>query len=169
MGICSIEQIVAGLESFTGTGRRFERLGETNDILVVDDYAHHPTELRATLSAARSAYPDRRIVAVFQPHLPSRTRDNMDAFAEALMLADAVYLTDIYLAREQPLEGISSEVLAARTRAAKPGLPVAYVPDKKDLPARLAGDVRPGDIVLTLGAGDIRAAGTGLLEKLAAI
>jgi UDP-N-acetylmuramate--alanine ligase len=160
------ETIKAGLESFTGTGRRFERIGEAGGVLIVDDYAHHPTELRATLAAARAAYPDRRLVAVFQPHLPSRTRDNMDAFADALTAADAVYLTDIYLAREQPLPGITSEVLADRTRAAKPSLPVTHVPDKKDLPARLAADVRPGDIVLTLGAGDIRAAGVGLMAAL---
>jgi UDP-N-acetylmuramate--alanine ligase len=166
LGIAA-EHIVAGLESFTGTGRRFERLGETNGVLVVDDYAHHPTEIRATLAAARSAYPDRRIVAVFQPHLYSRTRDNMDAFAEALTAADVVYLTDIYKAREEPIPGVTSEVLAERTRqAAKPGLAVHYVPDKHDLPARLAEAVRPGDIVLTLGAGDIRAAGEGLLRGM---
>ena len=161
-----IEQIIAGLEAFTGTGRRFERIGEANGVLIIDDYAHHPTELRATLAAARSAYPERRIVAVFQPHLPSRTRDNMDAFADALTAADAVYLTDIYLAREQPLPGIGSDVLAERTRALRPDLPVALVPDKNDLPAYLAADVRPGDLVLTLGAGDIRAAGVGLYERL---
>jgi UDP-N-acetylmuramate--alanine ligase len=158
------EHIIAGLEAFTGTGRRFERLGETaNGVLVVDDYAHHPTELRATLAAARAAYPDRRLVAVFQPHLFSRTRDLMDEFAAALTAADVVYLTDIYKAREEPIPGVTSDVLAARTRAAKPGLDVVHVPDKRDLPARLAADVRAGDLVLTLGAGDIRAAGEGLI------
>lgn len=160
------EQIKAGLEAFTGTGRRFEKLGEKNGVLVVDDYAHHPTELRATLSAARSAYPDRRIVAVFQPHLPSRTRDNMDEFAQALTLADAVFLTDIYLAREAALPGVSSEILAARVRDGKPGLFVEYVPNKADLPARLTELAQAGDLVLTLGAGDIRAAGEGLLNLL---
>ncbi len=160
------EHWIAGLEAFTGTGRRFEKLGEKNGVLVVDDYAHHPTELRATLSAARSAYPDRRIVAVFQPHLPSRTRDNMDAFADALTLADTVYLTDIYLAREAALPGVSSEILAARARENKPELNVMYVPNKADLPARLAAEVKENDLVLTLGAGDIRAAGEGLLKLL---
>lgn len=160
------EHIIAGLESFTGTGRRFERVGEAGGILIVDDYAHHPTELRATLSAARSAYPDRRIVAVFQPHLPSRTRDLLNEFAEALTMADVVYLTDIYLAREQPLEGITSGVLAERTQAAKPGLEVVYVPNKADLPTRLLTDVRPGDLVLTLGAGDINPAGEKLFALL---
>ncbi len=157
-------KIVAGLEAFAGTGRRFETIGEANGVLVIDDYAHHPTELRATLAAARAAYPERRLVAVFQPHLPSRTRDLMDEFADALAGADAVYLTDIYLAREKPLPGVTSEALARRVAALAPALPpVAYVPDKRDLPARLTAEVRPGDLVLTLGAGDIRAAGVGLL------
>ncbi len=162
-----LDRIIAGLEAFTGTGRRFEIIGEAGGVLLVDDYAHHPTELRATLQAARAAYPDRRIVAVFQPHLPSRTRDLMDEFASALAEnADAVYLTDIYLAREQPLPGVSSAALAEHVRAAKPGLLVAFVGDKNDLLTRLESDVRPGDLVLTLGAGDIRFAATGLLARL---
>lgn len=158
------EHIVAGLESFTGTGRRFERLGEVDEVLIVDDYAHHPTELRATLAAARSAYPDHRLVAVFQPHLPSRTRDQMVEFAEALTAPDVVYLTDIYLAREQPIPGVSSATLAENITALPDAPPVVYVADKRDLPERLAADVRPGDLVITLGAGDIRAAGEGLLR-----
>jgi len=159
--------IIEGLEAFAGTGRRFEAVGEARGVLIVDDYAHHPTELRATLTAARAAYPDRRIVAVFQPHLPSRTHDLMDEFAHALAeSADVVTLTDIYLAREPPLPGVTSEVLAERVRAMRPALPVVYVPDKDGLPARLAQDVRPGDLVLTLGAGDIRTAATGLLTRL---
>ena len=162
------EQIIAGLESFTGTGRRFERIGEAQGVLVIDDYAHHPTEIRATLAAARSAYPDRSLVAVFQPHLPSRTRDNMETFAEALTAADAVYLTDIYLAREQPIPGVSSAILAERIRALRPDLPVTYVADKHDLPARLATDTQNGDFVLTMGAGDIRKAGEELLSALKA-
>jgi UDP-N-acetylmuramate--alanine ligase len=160
------EHIIAGLEAFTGTGRRFERLGEVNDILLIDDYAHHPTEIRATLAAARSAYPDRRLVAVFQPHLPSRTRDNMEGFADALTAADAVYVTDIYLAREQPLPGVSSEILAEGIRSLRSDIAVAYVPDKNELPARLAADVQKGDLVLTMGAGDIRKVGEGLLATL---
>jgi UDP-N-acetylmuramate--alanine ligase len=162
----SHEFIIAGLEAFTGTGRRFEKIGEARGVLVVDDYAHHPTEIRATLAAARSAYPDRRLVAIFQPHLPSRTRDNMDAFADALTTADSVYVTDIYLAREQPLPGVSSEILAERIRTLRPNLAVTYVPDKNELPARLAADVRDGDFVLTMGAGDIRRAGEGLMTAL---
>ena len=160
------EKIIAGLEAFTGTGRRFETLGEKNGILVIDDYAHHPTELRATLGAAKSAYPNRRLVAVFQPHLPSRTRDLMNEFAQALTLADAVVLTDIYLAREAALPGVSSAVLTENVQAAKPNLPAQLVPNLADLPDALADFVQPGDLVLTLGAGDIRAAGEGLLNLL---
>ncbi|MBC7808393.1 MAG: UDP-N-acetylmuramate--L-alanine ligase, partial [Akkermansiaceae bacterium] len=163
------EHIVAGLESFTGTGRRFERLGEVGGVTVIDDYAHHPTELRATLSAARSAFPGRRIVAVFQPHLPSRTRDLMGEFAEALAheYADAVFVTDIYLAREQPIVGVTSEVLADAIDALgnRPEI-IRYVPDKADLPEHLAAFVQSGDVVITLGAGDIRAAGEGFLRLL---
>ena len=161
------DAIRAGLEEFTGTGRRFERIGDIGGVLIVDDYAHHPTEIRATLDAARAAYPDRRLVAVFQPHLPSRTRDFLDEFAASLADgADAIYLTDIYLAREQPIPGISSETIAEKIRKRKPLLPVAYVANKKDLPSRLAADVRSGDLVLTMGAGDIRAAGEELFHAL---
>ncbi len=159
------DQIAAGLAAFTGTGRRFERLGATaSDVLVVDDYAHHPTEIRATLAAARRAYGrDRRIVAVFQPHLPSRTRDFKTEFAESFAAADHVVLTDIFLAREQPLDGVTGAGLAALTADRRGADHVTYVADKTTLPVRLAEIVRPGDLVLTLGAGDIRSAGEGLL------
>ncbi|GAB4465594.1 MAG: UDP-N-acetylmuramate--L-alanine ligase [Armatimonadaceae bacterium] len=165
LGIRS-EDIVKGLESFTGTGRRFERIGELNGVLIVDDYAHHPTEIRATLAAARAAYPERRLVAIFQPHLYSRTRDFMDEFADSLTAADVVYLTDIYRAREEPIPGVSSETLAAKVRERKPDLTVHFVPEKNDLPEQLAQAVRPGDLVLTMGAGDIRAAGEKLYPIL---
>lgn len=161
--------IAEGLEAFTGTGRRFERLGETPDgILIIDDYAHHPTEIRATLAAARGAYPDRRIVAVFQPHLPSRTRDFGGQFAESFGDADQVVLTDIFLAREQPLEGVTGAGLAALTADRRGASQVTYVADKTQLPLRLAEIARPGDLVLTLGAGDIRQAGEGLLTRRSA-
>ena len=158
-------QIASGLAAFTGTGRRFERLGVTaSDVLVVDDYAHHPTEIRATLAAARRAYgADRRIVAVFQPHLPSRTRDFKTEFAESFAAADHVVLTDIFLARELPIDGVTGAGLAALTADRRGADCVTYVADKSQLPARLAEIVRPGDLVLTLGAGDIRSAGEGLL------
>ena len=156
--------LAEGLHAFVGTGRRFETVGETpSGVLVIDDYAHHPTELRATLTAARQAYPERRVVAVFQPHLPSRTRDFLADFAESFGQADLVVLTDIYLAREPPLEGVTGASLAALTADRRGADCVTYVADKCMLPARLAALTRPGDLVLTLGAGDIREAGEGLL------
>lgn len=158
--------LAEGLHAFVGTGRRFETLGETPaGVLVIDDYAHHPTELRATLAAARQAYPDRRVVAVFQPHLPSRTRDFLADFAESFGDADLVVLTDIYLAREQPLEGVTGASLAALAADRRGAGCVTYVNDKRALPARLAELTRPGDLVLTLGAGDIREAGELLLAS----
>lgn len=156
--------IADGLAAFAGTGRRFERLGETDcGIVVVDDYAHHPTELRATLAAARQAYPGRRIVAVFQPHLPSRTRDLMEEFANAFADADLVVLTDIYLAREPADPSVTGEHLARKVAASIGGDRVRYVAEMSQLPVRLADWVLPNDLLLTLGAGDIRAAGEGFL------
>src|SRR5205823_12333529 len=97
-----------GLASVRGAERRFQRLGETRGVLVVDDYAHHPTEIAATLAAARGAFPGRRIVVAFQPHLFSRTRDFAADFGRALAGADAVFLAEIYPAREQPIAGVTS-------------------------------------------------------------
>ncbi|MFW5867404.1 MAG: UDP-N-acetylmuramate--L-alanine ligase, partial [Armatimonadota bacterium] len=102
------EEALRGLEAYEGVGRRFERICELDGALVVDDYAHHPTEVRATLEAARRGWPERRIVAIFQPHLYSRTRDFMDDFAQALSLADEVIVAGIYGAREEPLEGVDA-------------------------------------------------------------
>lgn len=156
--------IVRGLEAFTGTGRRFETLGDAKGVLVVDDYAHHPTEIRATLAAACAAYPGRRVVAVFQPHLPSRTRDFLEQFAESFADADFVLLTDIYLAREEALPGLTGATLAVLTADRRGAAHVTYVADKEALPARLAEITQPGDLLLTLGAGDIRTVGEGFLR-----
>ena len=142
--------IAEGLATFTGTGRRFERLGEVGGVTVIDDYAHHPTEIRATLQAARQAFPDRRIMAVFQPHLPSRTRDFLTGFAEALSHgADAVYLTDIYLAREKEQVGLIEE-LAAKIEHC------VLISDRFALPSRLQLDTKSGDVLIFMGAGNIR-------------
>ncbi len=158
------DQIALGLANFTGTGRRFERVGTTAaQILIVADYPHQPPQIKATLAAARRAYAGRRIVAVFQPHLPSRTRDFKTEFAESFAAADHVVLTDIFLAREQPIAGVTGAGLAALTADRRGAECVTYVADKSALPVRLAEIVRPGDLVLTLGAGDIRSAGEGLL------
>ncbi|BDI28483.1 UDP-N-acetylmuramate--L-alanine ligase [Capsulimonas corticalis] len=154
----AFEDIAVGLANFTGTGRRFERLGETpGGVLVIDDYAHHPTEIRATLAAARHGYPNRRLVAVFQPHLPSRTNDFKEQFAESFRDADHVFLTDIYLAREQPIEGVTGAALAALTADRRGASHVTYVADKAMIPARLGEYTHPGDVVIALGAGhDVR-------------
>jgi len=162
----SFDQIAAGLASFTGAGRRFERLGETADgVLVIDDYAHHPAEIRATLSAVRSAFPNRRVTAVFQPHLPSRTRDFLDDFAASFADADRVVLTDIYLAREQPLPGLTGATLAERTAERRGREHVVYIENKADIPQGLRSVVQPEDIVITMGAGDIRVAGEAYLAE----
>jgi len=147
--------VAAGLGEFRGTGRRFEHLGVSESgVTVVDDYAHHPTEIQATLSAARSLYPNRYIVAAFQPHLPSRTRDFLEEFANSFGLADHVVLTDIYLAREKPLDGVTGAGLAALTAGHRGSEHVTYVADPKALPERLQRLTKPGYLLLTLGAGD---------------
>ncbi len=141
------------LSGFGGVGRRFERLGDVNGVAVVDDYAHHPTEIRATLQAARQAFPDRRLVAVFQPHLFSRTRELGPEMGAALSAADLAVVTDVYAAREQPIPGVSGETVAAAVRNA--GGQVAYEPNRGELARRVHGLIRAGDLLLTLGAGDI--------------
>ena len=148
------DQIREGLSDFAGVRRRFEKIGEAQDVVVLDDYAHHPTEIRATLDAASQGYPDRRIVAVFQPHLYSRTRDFLDDFARSFFNTDQLVLTDIYGSREEPIEGIDGRRLAERAEQFGHRA-VHYVPDKTDLPSRLHDLAAPGDVVLMMGAGDI--------------
>lgn len=150
------------LSRFPGTGRRFEVKGEAGGVLIIDDYAHHPGEIRATLQAARGRYPGRRLWAVFQPHTYSRTRAFLEDFARALVEADRVLLTPIYAAREIDSMGVSSQDLLARM--AHPG--ARYVPDFETAVAVLLAEVRPGDVVLTLGAGDGYRIGERLLEAL---
>lgn len=146
--------IKSGLERFEGVQRRFQRLGEVNGILVIDDYAHHPTEVEATLSAASEGYPDRRIVAVFQPHLYSRTDDFKDEFARAFFNADVLVVTSIYPAREKPLDGVTGELIAtlAKQRGHRN---VHYAPAKDDVLGRLDAVCRSGDLLVFMGAGDI--------------
>ncbi len=163
----SFDELKSGLEAFVGVERRFERKGEVAGVLVVDDYAHHPTEVRATLEAARAAFPDRRIVALFQPHLYTRTRDFAEEFGAALAeLADITALTDIYRAREQPIDGVTSELIVAA--AARAGHAPAWHGLRADATPALLDLVRPGDLVLTMGAGDVTLVGPELLAGLAA-
>jgi UDP-N-acetylmuramate--alanine ligase len=160
----TLDAMRPGLEGFTGVERRFQRLGEVAGVTVIDDYAHHPTEIRATLDAARAAFPRRRIVAAFQPHLYSRTRDLATEFGSALAAADVVFLTEIYPAREQPIAGVTAGLIAdAMTRS---GRSLAWRGDRPALASALAATVRAGDIVLTLGAGDITRTGPELLRAL---
>jgi UDP-N-acetylmuramate--alanine ligase len=155
-----------GLEAVRGVERRFEILYEAPDGMIVDDYAHHPSEIAATLAAARAGWADRRVVAVFQPHLYSRTRDFAAEFGMALAAAGLVFVTDVYPAREAPIPGVSGRLVA--DAAAKAGATVRYLPDEAAGGAEPAAIVEsallPGDLVVTLGAGDI----DGLARRLAA-
>lgn len=160
------EPAARGLEGFRGVRRRFERRGTVDGITLVDDYAHHPTEVRATLEAALQAG-HRRVWAVFQPHLYSRTELMHAEFGEALARADRVIVTDVFGARETPRPGITGEMVA--TAAARAGAQsVEYVPHRADVAAHLADRLLPGDLVVTLGAGDITVVATELLGLLAA-
>jgi UDP-N-acetylmuramate--alanine ligase len=153
-----------GLTNVVGAERRFERLGEARGVTIVDDYAHHPTEISATLSAARAAFPGRRIVVAFQPHLYSRTRDFAREFAAALLASDVVYLTEIYPSREQPIPGVTADLVADAFGAERRKL--AWRGERAVLADALASGVRDGDVVITMGAGDITKTGRELLARL---
>ena len=161
-----VARMARGLATFTGVERRFQRVGDVRGVTIVDDYAHHPTEIRATLAAARAAFPGRRLIAAFQPHLFSRTRDFAGEFGSALADADAVFLTEIYPAREQPIEGVTSGLIERAVRAA--GATLAWRGERSALADALATWVRSGDVVLTIGAGDITRTGPELLGRLTA-
>jgi len=159
-----VDLIRKGLAAFTGVERRFHLRGETGGIMVVDDYGHHPTEVRATLAAAKQGW-DRRLVVLFQPHRYTRTRDCVEDFAHAFDQADQLFITEIYAAGEQPIPGVSGEKLVEAIRAA--GHPsVTFIERKESMPDQVLPHLKPGDLVLTLGAGDIWKAGTGILARL---
>lgn len=153
-----------GLAAFGGAARRFEPKGEAGGVAVFDSYAHHPTELTADLDAARDLAGDRggRVIAVFQPHLYSRTRFFADEFGAALGLADHAVVLDVYAAREDPEPGVTGATIADRV----PGGRVTYQPDRDAVPATVAGLARPGDVVLTMGAGDITQLGPVIVGAL---
>lgn len=159
------EKIKAGLEKFSGVSRRFEQKAQINDIMIVDDYAHHPSEIMATLKAARSGWPNRRIIAVFQPHLYSRTRDFYMDFARSFFQVDIVLFTDVYPAREKPIPGIDGKLIAD-TAIAMGHREVHYVQDKNQISEYLLQLVQPGDMVITLGAGDIWKMGNSFIDLL---
>jgi UDP-N-acetylmuramate--alanine ligase len=159
-----LAKAAAALETFPGVGRRFERLGEHRGVAVVDDYAHHPSELEATLSAARQAFPGRRLVAVFQPHLYSRTAEHGQAMGRALAAADLVIVTEVYAAREQPIPGVSGRQVAEAATGA--GADASFEPARAEVGKHVFAALRPGDVVLTLGAGDITRVGAELVRSL---
>jgi UDP-N-acetylmuramate--alanine ligase len=157
----SFEAAQQGMARFHGVGRRFQELGRAGGITVIDDYAHHPTEITATLSAARAAYEGHRLIAVFQPHLFTRTRDFAVAFAQALNAADAAWVLPIYPARELPIPGVSSELITAaapRIRLFDGGV--------TELPAALRPMLKSGDVVLFMGAGNIDDAARAMFAQL---
>ncbi|HVP55495.1 MAG TPA: UDP-N-acetylmuramate--L-alanine ligase [Candidatus Eisenbacteria bacterium] len=158
------DQIRAALENFRGVDRRFQLRGKAGGISVIDDYGHHPTEIRATLAAARQCgY--RKIHVVFQPHRYTRTRDLMDEFATAFADADSLFVLDIYAASEPPIEGITSQALVARIKevGAREARHVGSFPEAADAVVAAA---QPGDMILTLGAGSVSHLGPAILEKL---
>lgn len=158
------KRVQRGLEKFNGVERRFEIKGEAAGIMIVDDYAHHPTEVKATLAAARKGW-DRRIIAVFQPHLYSRTRDFAQEFGESFSDADILVVTGIYAAREEPVEGVNGQLIAdAAVRAGHRN--VRYLPEINSLVPEIIKLARPGDMVITLGAGSIWKVARELFQQL---
>ncbi len=160
------DDIQKGLAAYDGVGRRFEVLGSFRGITVVDDYGHHPTEISATLQAMRQAWPDSRLVVLFEPHRFTRTRALMDEFVSVFGSVDLLWITEIYPASEAPIVGVSGERLARNVRK-RWGGQVNYVEKTEDLPAAVLPFLQPGDVVLTLGAGSIGGVGRRILNALA--
>jgi UDP-N-acetylmuramate--alanine ligase len=157
------EKIIAGLDAFRGVDRRFQVKGCVHGITVVDDYGHHPTEIRATLRAARDCH-YARVHVIFQPHRYTRTRDLLSEFATAFVDADSVQVLDIYAASEEPIPGVDAQSLVAA--AAQPG--IEYAPGFTEAIARVLELARSGDVILTLGAGSVAQAAPLVLEQLRA-
>ncbi len=161
-----LDAVLDGLAGFDGVRRRFELVGTANGVRVFDDYAHHPTEVRVNLAALRAVTEQAgtgRVIAVFQPHLYSRTETFATEFGAALSAADEVFVLDVYAAREQPLAGVSGATVADAVSA-----PVTYVPDFSAVAARVAASARPGDVVVTMGAGDVTLLGREILAEVEA-
>jgi UDP-N-acetylmuramate--alanine ligase len=150
----TFNKIKEGISKYTGVFRRFQIKLDTKELMVVDDYAHHPTEVKATLQAARKGWPDRRLVAVFQPHLYSRTQQLQDDFGMSFFDADVLVVTDVYSSREEPIQGVNGSLIASKA-ASFGHKNVHYIENKADVPSRLKEITKSGDIVITMGAGDI--------------
>jgi len=157
--------IKQGLERYVGVFRRFQKKADEQGIMVIDDYAHHPTEVQATLNAARKGWPDRRIVAVFQPHLYSRTQDLYKEFGLSFSDAEVLVITDVYPSREKPIEGVTGKLIAD-TAEQYGHKNVNYVEDKANVTEKLKEIVKPGDIIITMGAGDIYKFGEAFATEL---
>ncbi|WP_459933899.1 UDP-N-acetylmuramate--L-alanine ligase [Fundidesulfovibrio butyratiphilus] len=157
------DAVLRGLAGFGGVGRRFERKGEAGGVLVVDDYGHHPAEIKATLATAKACYPDRRLVVLFQPHRFSRTQALFGDFCKTFDDVDDLVLTEIYPASEKPIPGVSGQSLAQGIRQVSQTR-VTFVPDFEAAYHALAAMLRPGDLLLTLGAGNVWQVGARYLE-----
>jgi UDP-N-acetylmuramate--alanine ligase len=155
------------LAAFRGAGRRFERRGEAGGVQVFDDYGHHPSEIAATLETARAEAGPGRVLVVFQPHLFSRTRHVAAELAASLAAADAVAVTEVYAAREEPVPGVGGKLVVDELLSRRPGMAVAWTPELADAVRFLSRRARSGDLVLTIGAGDVERAGPLILEELA--
>ncbi|GAA3785530.1 UDP-N-acetylmuramate--L-alanine ligase [Streptomyces coacervatus] len=159
------DELAAALGAYTGVKRRLQLKGEAAGVQVIDSYAHHPTEMTADLEAMRAAAGESRILVVFQPHLFSRTQELGKEMGQSLALADASVVLDIYPAREDPIPGVTSELIIEAARAA--GADVTPVRDKAEVPEVVAGMAKAGDLVLTMGAGDVTDLGPRILDRLA--
>jgi UDP-N-acetylmuramate--alanine ligase len=157
------EKLVAGLGTFTGTRRRFELKGEVSGIKVIDDYGHHPTELIVTLKAAKNLAQEGRVLVIFQPHRYSRTAAFANQFSQALSLADFTYLLEVYAASEKPLPGISSLLIAKKMSAQQ----VKFEPSMLQVVSDVVAMAKSGDVIITLGAGDVSSLGEPILQALA--
>jgi len=156
--------VAVALERFTGVHRRFEIKGERGGVMVVDDYAHHPTEIKASLRAAKDGW-NRRVVAIFQPHLYSRTQSFHQEFGQSFHDADILFVTDVYPAREDPIEGVTGELIVRAAR--RHGMQrVEYIEKMEEIPDRVLPILEPGDVVITLGAGDIWKVGEEIYKRL---
>jgi UDP-N-acetylmuramate--alanine ligase len=153
---------------FRGVGRRLEPHGEAGGVRFLDDYGHHPAEVGATLAAARELAGEGRVLVLFQPHLYSRTLHLATELAAALALSDLVCVTDVYPAREQPIEGVTGKLVVDRICELRPGMPVAWTPKVEQGAEVLGARARSGDLIVTIGAGDVDSAVPLLLERLRA-
>jgi UDP-N-acetylmuramate--alanine ligase len=161
-----VEKIRVALDQFRGVDRRFQLRGRVAGVSVIDDYGHHPTEIKATLAAARQCG-FRKVHVIFQPHRYTRTRDLMEEFTSAFSDADSLFVLDIYAASENPIEGVSGEALARAIRE-KGGLDTIYVSSFSEAASSVAAEAKDGDMILTLGAGSVSQLGPMILEKLKA-